>query len=278
VAWNTPWIYVGGAVLSAVMAAPALGHFQMIYAGDANRAANQPADMLLLFTHPFSGSHFMEMGMPVSFTVTHQRGDAEPKMTDLTPRLEAIPFSGNDGVAATGYKVAIPQTEFRSAGDYVFALTQAPYYEATEDKYIQQYAKAIFNIAGVPGNWDQVMGLPVEIMPLDKPYANWVGGVFRGVVLSGGDPVPFAEIEVEYVNRAPDLASGGWVGDPQLEVPHDAFEIMSIRADASGTFAVGLPKAGWWGIGALNLVEDSTFEGKPLSQDAVIWVQATEVP
>ncbi len=34
----------------------------------------------------------------------------------------------------------------------------------------------------MPGNWAEPVGLAAEILPLDKPYANWTGGIFRGIV------------------------------------------------------------------------------------------------
>jgi len=38
-----------------------------------------------------------------------------------------------------------------------------------------------------------------------------------------------------------------------------------------------MPKAGWWGFAALGAGPDKEFEGRELSQDAVIWVQATKM-
>jgi cobalt/nickel transport protein len=40
---------------------------------------------------------------------------------------------------------------------------------------------------------------------------------------------------------------------------------------------VGLPKAGWWGICALNLDDNLQHEGKELSVDAVLWIKATDM-
>ncbi len=134
------------------------------------------------------------------------------------------------------------------------------------------------NVGGVPGNWADTIGLPAEIMPLDKPYANWTGGVFRGVVLSDGEPVPFAEIEIEYVNREPDLENSRFADEAAVEAPHPSFETMSIKADANGNFTIGLPRAGGWGICALEIGPVTEHEGKPLSQDAVLWVQVRDMP
>ena len=58
-------------------------------------------------------------------------------------------------------------------GDNVFCLVPGPYYEAEEDIYIQQITKMVVNSAGFPTDWDAEVGLPTEIVPLDKPYALW---------------------------------------------------------------------------------------------------------
>lgn len=47
-----------------------------------------------------------------------------------------------------------------------------------------------------------------------------------------------------------------------------------LKADSQGVFNFAIPKAGWWGFAALGVGPDDSYEGKELSQDAVIWVQA----
>jgi cobalt/nickel transport protein len=133
------------------------------------------------------------------------------------------------------------------------------------------------NIGGLPGAWDEPLGLPVEIVPLDKPYTNWVGGVFRAVVMSGGKPVPHAEIEVEYLNHEPQIQARRFDPQGKVKAPQQSFGTLSIRADANGQVMIGLPKAGWWGIWALNLDDCLKFKGKELSLDAVLWIKATDM-
>lgn len=251
----------------------------MLFGGDAYHPAGQPVDMAVVFTHPFTAGPTMAMGVPEAFYLVHQRGtDATPEQTDLSQYLEAIDWAGADGMTAAAYRAAIPGSLMRSLGDYTFVLQPAPFLEEGEGVFIQQITKMMMNVGGVPGNWDQPLGLPTEIVPLDKPYAAWEGGVFRGVVLSAGEPVPFAEIEVEYVNYAVDIEGHRFGDGPAIEAPQPAFENLSLRADANGTFVLGLPRAGWWGIGALGVGPDTEHEGRELSQDAVIWVQVTAMP
>jgi cobalt/nickel transport protein len=218
----------------------------------------------------------MEMGKPEAFYVISQRGDAEPKKTDLMQYLEAIKWAGPDSNAAA-YLARPPRSVTRSLGDYTYVLQPAPYYEKSEDKYIQQITKTVINIGGLPGEWDKPLGLPVELVPLDKPYANWVGGVFRAVVLAGGKPVPHAEVEIEFLNHEPQIDARRFDPKGKVKAPQSSFSTLSIRADALGQVIIGLPRAGWWGICALNLDNDLKYNGKELSLDAVLWIKATDM-
>ena len=249
-------------------ASPALAHFQMLYTPEPLFERGGEIPLRLVFTHPFEAGHTMDMGQPQEFFVVNKG-----KKTDLLTTLSPISWKslGNEGKGfAADFKL-------KGMGDYVFCLVPAPYYEGSEDSYIQQIAKMIVNNAGLPTDWDADMGLKAEITPLNKPYAVWAGGVFQGVVKSAGKPVPFAEIEVEYLNHQPDLNANAFAAKATIEAPHESLTTLSIKADANGTFTFGLPKAGWWGFAALGVGPDKTFEGKELSQDAVLWVRAADL-
>ncbi|MEO6339877.1 MAG: DUF4198 domain-containing protein [Caulobacteraceae bacterium] len=261
-------------VLALSGAAPALAHFQMLYVPNASLDKGAATTMGVVFTHPFPGGPTMNMGKPLAFYVVAQRGtDGAPKKTDLAQYLKPIQWKADEGMIAA-YQADLPREVVRSLGDYVFVLEPDPYLEKEEDKYIQQITKLVMNVGGVPGNWDKPLGLAAEIQPLDRPYANWAGGVFSGVVLSAGKPVPFAEIEVEYMNHAPDMTGHTFAKQASVDAPTAAYNAMKVRSDANGTFTIGLPRAGWWGIAALGVGPETKHDGKPLSQDAVIWVQA----
>ncbi len=262
-------------ILSTLMA-HAQAHFQMLYTPESALEKGTSIPIHLIFTHPFSDEHTMDMGLqedqsiePVKeFYVLHK-----DKKTDLLETLKTIEFKGshNSGQAYT--------TDFNAKriGDYMFVLTPAPYYEANEDTYIQQITKMVVNVAGVPTNWDEELGLATEIVPLMKPYGIWAGSTFSGIVKSNGKPVPFAEIEVEYVNHDIDLKNNSTKKKGHVEAPQDSFVTIGIKADANGQFTYGIPKAGWWGFAALGTGPDTEYKGKELSQDAVIWIQAKKM-
>lgn len=264
--------------LSALLAsAAAHAHFQLLYTAETALNAAEALRFVMLFSHPAHGGPSMDMGEPRAFYVVSQRGDdAEPVRTDLKASLEPLAWHEGDR-KVRAYEARLERRVTRSLGDYVFVLEPAPYYEANEDKYIQQFTKTLVNVGGVPGNWAEPVGLPAEILPLDKPYANWAGGVFRGVVLADGKPVPNAELEVEYVNYPPDLDGHSFAAEPTVEFPQDSFGTMGIRTNDRGEFMIGLPRAGWWGICALAVGPVTEHEGKPLSQDAVLWIQVKDM-
>jgi cobalt/nickel transport protein len=256
----------------------AFAHFQLVYTPQTAPKTGQPTPLVLVFTHPFEAGHTMDMGTPQAFYVLSQRGtEAKPQKTDLLPYLKPITWTSltNSGRA---FEASLPRQVTRSLGDYVFVLEPAPYLEASEDKYIQQYTKMVMNVGGLPGNWSARVGLPAEILPLDKPYANWTGGIFRGVVIGGdGKPVPNAELEIAYLNHAPDLAAKRFAEAAAVTAPQDSFVNMGILTNDRGEFAIGLPKAGWWGICALGVGPRTDHQGKKLSQDAVLWIQVTDM-
>ena len=263
----------------------ALAHFQVLYTPEMAPTKGKATQFTMVFTHPVHGGPHMDMGQPEQFYVVSQRGgDAKPKRTDLMKYVKPIDWLSNKkekGGAAQSptkaFDASLPRSVTRSLGDHIFVLQPAPYYESGEDKYIQQFTRTIVNVGGVPGNWAEPMGLPAEILPLNKPYANWVGGVFRGRVLADGKPVPNAEMEIEFINHKPDQDGHRFSEAGEVELPQDAYGTQTIYADAQGEFTIGLPRAGWWGICALAIGADTEHEGKELSQDAVLWVQAKDM-
>lgn len=249
------------------LSVPALAHFQTIYTPEMARSQGGTVTLKMVFTHPFDAGHTMDMTEPVEFFMIHKG-----EKTDLMETLKPITFEGNTNTGKA-YEATVKP---RRLGDYVFGFMPGPYYEGEEDIYIQQATKMIMNNGGLPTDWDASAGLPTEIMPLDKPYALWTGNVFRGVVMSGGKPVPHAEIEVEFLNHPPVEGKNMFAKKGFIEAPQESYAVQGIKADAHGQFVYGIPHAGWWGFCALGVGPNKTFEGKELSQDAVIWVQAKD--
>ncbi|MCB9948210.1 MAG: DUF4198 domain-containing protein [Rhodospirillaceae bacterium] len=240
-------------LLGCLQAGSAVAHFQeLVPSSDLVTPQSRSVTFEIVFTHPAHGGPTMAMEPPVRFGVLHQE-----TVTDLTDRLLARTVDDQAAYTAS-YDVTAP-------GDHVFFLEPAPYLETSENVYIQQFAKVVVEAFGAEQGWDTLVGLPAEIRPLVRPYGLWTGNIFRGVVLSEGEPVPFAEIEVEYRNT------------DGVVFPAAAFGTQVILADASGTFDFVMPRAGWWGFCALGVGPQTEHEGLELSQDAVFWVRTVDV-
>lgn len=186
-----------------LVASSSFAHFQMLYTPESALNTGQKIDLRLTFTHPFADEHTMEMGLQhdtkTPAAVEEFYVINKDKKKDLLKTLKPITWNGNHNSAggyATTYKA-------RRMGDHMFVLQPAPYYEAGEDIYIQQITKVVINVAGTPTDWDKELGLKAEIVPLNKPYSIWTGSTFTGIVKRNGKVVPFADIEVEYINHAP---------------------------------------------------------------------------
>lgn len=267
----------GVLTLTGCLAAlPVQAHFQTLYVQESTLERGTDLEFALVFTHPFQGGPTMPMAEPRSFSVTTYRAGAEPVKTDLKKYLRPVEWKAG-GRRAAAFRASIPREMVRSLGDHVFVLEPEPYLETEEDLYIQQFTKVVVNVGGVPSGWANTQGLPVEIQPLTRPYGIWTGGVFRAIVLSDGKPVPFARVEIEYLNHPVDLKTGAFGRKAHVTAPHAAYERLSVVADAEGVIAVGLPKAGWWGIAALDIGTARSHKGKTMSQDAVLWVQVKDM-
>ncbi|WP_286239433.1 DUF4198 domain-containing protein [Neptuniibacter halophilus] len=250
---------------AALYSSLAQAHFQMVYTPDLLRERGGQITLKMPFTHPADNGHVMAVDRPEQFYVI-KKG----QKTDLLGQVNPAQWSSNEN-RGESYEADV---KLRGLGDYVFVYQMAPYLEAAEDLYIQQITKTIVNVGSLPTDWDQELGLDAEIVPLTKPYAIYAGGTFTGIVKSAGEPVPFAELEVEYINYEPDLTQNAFAKEANMKVPSDVFITMTIKADANGTFTFGIPKAGQWGFVALGVGPKTEHKGKELSQDAVIWVQA----
>ncbi|APZ51815.1 DUF4198 domain-containing protein [Salipiger abyssi] len=252
---------------AAAIALPAMAnaHFLLEYTTDTMIERPGDVPVKLIFWHPFDNGHVMDLEMPEEFFMIHNG-----ERTDLKETLEPVRFTGgeNEGAAFLG---SVP---VKRSGDYVLVTVPVPYYEESEDIYIQQITKAFLNRSELPTDWMQPAGLPTEILPLNKPYNVLAGSTFTGQVLAEGEPVAGVEIEIEYMAAEPDMDSAAST-DPAVSPPPGG-AVVAV-SDANGYFTFGIPEAGYWGFAALGSGPATEHEGKELSQDAVIWIRAWDL-
>ncbi|GAQ94735.1 cobalt/nickel transport protein [Thermodesulfovibrio aggregans] len=235
----------------------AFAHFGVIMPSDDIIGEKDPKKITLkvYFMHPFE-QEWLNMEKPKTFGV--MLGDEK---TDLLNTLVNKKVKGKSAWETT-FTIKRP-------GDYIFYLEPEPYWEPAEEKFIAHYPKVVVQALGKEEGWDKEVGLPIEIVPLTRPYGLWVGNVFQGVVKVNGKPLPFADVEVEYFNE------GG-----KVKAPKEPYITQVIKADANGVFTYAIPKAGWWGFAALT---DAPYkikkDGKeyPVEIGGIIWVKAREM-
>ena len=261
----TPTPLLLAATICAV-SLPAQAHFQLLYTPQVMLEKHGKIPLKLVFSHPMENGHMMDMGKPEQFFVMLK----DDKKEDLLATLEEVSWQGakNKGKAySTTYPVKLN-------GDYIFALVPAPYFEEGEGKYLQQITKSYVNKGGMPTHWDKPVGLPTEIVPFNKPYQNFAGGSFTGQLLSNGKPAAGIECEIEYINTDVNIQSNSFGKGTKGTVPESA---MVTITDSNGMFTFGIPKAGVWGLACLGSGPVKEFQGKELSQDAVLWINATSM-
>lgn len=243
------------ALTLTALASPALAHFQEILPSADVLPEGGKVTVELVFTHPMERGPTMDMVKPVRVGAVTDKG-----VEDLTASLVEAPV---DGKAAWRF-----ERDIAAPGAEVLFVEPKPYWEPAENKYIVHYAKVVVDGFASGEGWDRLAGLPVEIAPLVRPTGLWTGNLFRGVVLQDGQPVPGAEIEVE------------WVNDGSVTVPNEAFITQVIKADDMGVFSYAMPKAGWWGFAALiDGPEATSPDGKSAATElgALMWVKATDM-
>ncbi|MDO9440758.1 MAG: DUF4198 domain-containing protein [Beijerinckiaceae bacterium] len=241
-----------GVILSALGSLSASAHFQQILPSEDVLVNGGSVSVDMLFTHPMERGPEMEMKRPKRFGAI-----IGGKSVDLLASLTQ---------AGKGWS---QKTEIKEPGAAIFFVEPEPYWEPAEGKFIIHYSKVVVDGFASGEGWDKTVGFPVEIEPLVRPTGLWTGNLFRGIVRRNGKPVPFAEVEVEFVN------------DGSVKAPNDAFITQVIKADASGTFAYAMPRSGWWGFAAL--VEGDKPMKSPDGKNAkvelggLIWVKTTSM-
>ena len=241
------------ASLLVSFALPVSAHFQEIIPSADVLPDGGTVDVNLVFTHPFEGGPVMNMAKPTMVGVLKdgEKHDLGSKLVEK-PQGDAMAYSFS-------YELAEP-------GASIFYVEPAPYWEPAEGKYIIHYSKVVVDNYASGEGWDETVGFPVEIVPMSNPTGLWTGNLFTGIVTKGGEPVPFAEIEVELIN------------DQGIKAPNDAYITQVIKADANGTFSYAMPFAGWWGFAALidgdKPMTSPNGKDVPVELGALIWVNA----
>jgi len=261
-------ILVFASVVLMALAATANAHFGTIVPSDdiITQQDSKTLNIEVKFIHPME-RHYMEMAKPKQFGVL-VKGQPASLLDALKPMKGKAPDQDKEFTFWTA------QYQIKRPGDYTFFVEPVPYWEPAEDIFIVHYTKVCVNALGLEEGWDQPVGLETEIVPLTRPYGLWAGNIFTGQVLIKGQPVPNAEVEIEYLNeKTPKNVT-------PIKAPADPFVTQVVKADGNGVFSYAMPKAGWWGFAALSEADwklDHEGAKKGVEIGAVYWVRTHEL-
>ncbi|GAB7022628.1 DUF4198 domain-containing protein [Salidesulfovibrio brasiliensis] len=237
------------ALLVALFSFNAFAHFGMVIPDtDELTQDKRTVNMDLSFSHPME-MQGMELEKPAKFFVV-ENGETR---TDLLGTLKSAKVMDHQAWTAS-YTPKAP-------GLYAFVMEPVPYKEDAENNYIQHITKVYVDAYGEGEEWNKPLGLRTEIVPLTRPFGNYAGNVFQGIVYFEGKPAPFTRVEVEYYNEK---------GEKQA--PNDRMVTQEVLADANGVFTFACPWKGWWGFAGLTTAPEE-YKGREFELGAVLWVE-----
>ena len=240
-------------MITFIFAGNVSAHYGMVIPSDSMvmQGENKTIILQLSFSHPFEGIG-MNLAKPKVVTVV-----SGGRTESLLGKLKETKVMGH-----TAWKT---EYQIRRPGVYQFFMEPEPYWEPAEDCFIIHYTKTVVTAFEDDEGWDKEIGLKTEIVPLSKPFGLYAGNLFQGIVKLKGNPVPYAEVEVEYYNE-----------DGKSHAPTPYMITQTIKADKNGVFSYAAPRAGWWGFAALNTADfklNMKGEKKDVELGAVIWVK-----
>ncbi len=235
-------------VLVLLVASTASAHFGMLIPDtDEVSQDKRTVNLVLSFSHPFELGG-MELVKPAKFFVVANN----EKRTDLLGALQPIKVMDH-----TAWKASFTP---REPGMYAFVFDPVPYKEDAENNYIRHITKVVVDAYGEGEDWHKPLGLKTEIVPLTRPFGNYAGNVFQGIVMLDGKAAPYTRVEVEYYNK-----------DGKRSAPNDRMVTQEVIADGNGVFTFACPWKGWWGFAGLN-PDSKPYKGRELELGAVLWI------
>lgn len=221
----------------------------------------QEVDVLITRMDPFR-HQAEEMSMPQLFAVLRfdehtlpKDGVMQPERVDLLGDVEEAQYLDKK---AWGANVALDKP-----GLYQFIIETRPWWNEAAQRYDQHYVKSFLPVYGVETGWEHPAGLPVEIVPLSRPFGLSNPCLFSGRVLAHGKPRAGALVRAQRINLEKCVVPSRWHED------------TTVRTNDRGEFSLILNRPGWWCCTAI--VEGTPLKGhdgdpRPLQIGSIVWV------
>lgn len=246
--------------LTAALSATASAHFNVILPEDYDQwSARMRSEVACHFVWGHGYEHIWFDAQPPAELKVYP---PEASAVDLTGTLQEKTIIGAGGKKARAYRFAYRPEE---RGDHIIALKAAVLWDEAEGVFLQDYAKSVLHVQE-KGGWERAIGHPLELVPLNRPYAQQEGGVIRVRVLHSGKPLQGCEVEFEKLQpRTP----------AEETLPGEAFITFEAVTDWQGIAAFGLHDTGWYALTAIRETgakrKQDDHEG-PLIERATLWI------
>jgi cobalt/nickel transport protein len=238
-----------------LLPATASAHFHMLFPETGGKSGKK-FDFVYRWGHPFEHEMF-DAARPDNVLVLDPDGKPiQVKLNDLKEfKLENC----------TAYRipVEIPQGA-KAGGDFLIAVTAPEIFDKDSAVILADTVKVILHV-DIQKGWDQVTGVPFELVPMTRPYGLEPGMVFQAQTLHKGKPLAGAVVEVERLNAKPPKES---------DLPPDEYRTRVVKTDPNGVLTCTLTDPGWWCITAYRDGGKAKHDGKmyPLQERTTLWV------
>jgi cobalt/nickel transport protein len=259
-------IAAGAAAAVLAIVAGVFAHFNVLLPQDYARYETRKGQAIpfrMLWGHGYEHIWF-DATPPRLLTAIAPDGST----TDLRGDLEPITVRAADGRMARAF--AFTFTPERR-GDYVLRLDAAPVWDEEEKHWLQDYAKTVLHVQA-KGGWERVVGQPLEVVALTRPYALHVGQVVKVRVLSNGKPLAGCDVEFEKFQPKIPVESS---------LPPEPMITFETRTDELGYAVVGMYGTGWFALTAVHPTDktmDKDGHKGPIVERATLWIHVAEQP
>jgi cobalt/nickel transport protein len=256
--------------MSAGTCAPVFAQHHILTLNKHSVAPEEAVTCSLRFGRSFE-HHMLAAQKPARVTVRAPDGTT----TDVTPKLDRI-----EQAAADGREIVSFQWKYTPAlpGDYLFTVQANPLWMPDEGEYVVDAVKVILHVQAQNG-WEAAAGMPLELIPLTRPYGlrSWL--TFQALVLGNSDqlpngkrgpemrPLPGTHVAVERLSPA-----------PPKELPPPEHVTRTVRTDPVGVATATLTDGGWWSLTAVRDGGTRERAGRavPVRLRSTLWVYVDE--
>lgn len=238
-----------GCALGAAGLPAAWAHYPMLEADQAEVAPGQQVTVEFGVGHPYANDRF-RCDKPLTAQVFRPSGE------DGLDLMSGMVEAGSPAIPRRRFSFT-PDKE----GDWVVSVRSL--FSEPPQRQIEDFTKLVVHVPGSQRGWDRVVGDPLEIVPLTRPYSLPVGATFRGRVLEHGQAFLDGAVEAETYAHT----------NPVEPFPDLATYRRWEKTDPTGCFAITLDQPGWW---LLSVATDGGpgFQGgssHPIKR-AVLWL------